>query len=93
MMESTLVLPLRVTVTCTLTISGCINERRCRPDLFAGDVDGDCAVDGRDLKTMTGKWLDIGCCEDLYKDDKVNFKDYAILADSWLVEGMFPLEE
>jgi hypothetical protein len=65
-------------------------KRRCRPDIVAGDLDGDCAVDWLDLKIMTDKWLDMGCCEDLYKDDKVNFKDFAILADSWLVEGLWP---
>jgi hypothetical protein len=68
-------------------------KRRCRTDLVAGDVDGDCRVGRRDLKIMTDKWLEIGCCEDLYKDDKVNFNDYAILADSWLVEGLWPYEE
>jgi len=75
-----------------LKISSCVNKRRCRPELAAGDLDGDCVVDWLDLKIMTDKWLDIGCCEDLYKDDNVNFKDFAILADSWLEDGLIPSE-
>ncbi|MHC4624590.1 MAG: hypothetical protein ACYS4W_11890, partial [Planctomycetota bacterium] len=30
---------------------------------------------------------------DLYKDGKVNFRDYAILADTWLKDSFWPSEE
>ncbi|MHC4500945.1 MAG: hypothetical protein ACYS21_17740 [Planctomycetota bacterium] len=30
---------------------------------------------------------------DLYQDGKVNFKDYAILAESWLEDTLWPPEE
>jgi hypothetical protein len=63
---------------------------RCVPEMVEGDVDGNCAVDFKDFAIIANKWLDIGCCEDLYKDDKVDFRDFAILADSWLREGMLP---
>ena len=65
---------------------------RCLQSL-AGDLNGDCVVDYRDLKIMTDQWLDTGsCCQaDLYEDDKVNFRDFAILAENWLEEGqMWP---
>ncbi|MFA5240213.1 MAG: hypothetical protein WC476_10995 [Phycisphaerae bacterium] len=55
----------------------------------AGDLTGDCVVDYRDLEVMTDEWLDTNyCCEaNIYKDNNVNFRDFAILAENWLKEG------
>jgi hypothetical protein len=38
-------------------------------------------VNFRDFAIPANKWLGMGCCEDLYKDDKVNFKDFTMIAD------------
>jgi hypothetical protein len=62
----------------------------------AGDLDGNCRVDWFDLGIFTGQWLDDpGCvgypndCADLDGlDDGINLKDFAALADSWLIEGI-----
>jgi len=60
-------------------------------DRPAGDFTCDCVVDYRDLKIMTDVWLYTGCLRaDLYEDvnDIINFKDFAVLADNWLEEGI-----
>jgi len=64
------------------------------PDLGAFEyIDGDCQPDGRvdwaDLKCLVDNWLDEECgtCNgaDFSGDDnKVNFRDFAIMADNWL---------
>jgi hypothetical protein len=43
-------------------------------------------VDWDDLTNFTAQWLQtgIGLEADLYEDEKVNFRDYSILADYWL---------
>jgi hypothetical protein len=53
----------------------------------------DCKVDVYDLSAMMSRWLD-GCsypfwCDgaDLDQSDSVDFKDFAVLAESWLEEG------
>jgi len=54
----------------------------------AGDINGDCVVDLIDLKIMCDEWLAQGdqLDADLYKDEdsRVNLKDFAVLANSWL---------
>ena len=64
--------------------------RRClSEDRPSCDFTCDCVVDYRDLKIMTEEWLSTRCLRtDLYKEDPniVNFRDFAILADYWLVE-------
>jgi hypothetical protein len=41
---------------------------------------------------MVGDWLagDPGLAGDLNVDDTVDFKDYALLADQWLEEQLWP---
>jgi hypothetical protein len=41
---------------------------------------------------MVGDWLagDPGLAADLNTDDTVDFKDYAVLADQWLEEQIWP---
>jgi len=52
------------------------------------DINRDCYVNEFDLEMLAGQWLAENPAEkyDLFEDDRdiVNFKDYAILADSWL---------
>jgi hypothetical protein len=50
------------------------------PELVAGDLEGDCVVNFRDFAMLANEWLDMGCCDDLYKDDKVDFKDLVVMA-------------
>jgi len=57
----------------------------------AGDVNGDCLVDGADLKIMADEWLKSGdVTADLSSDNKVNFIDQAILAGHWLERKLWP---
>lgn len=52
------------------------------------DISRDCYVNEFDLEMLAGQWLAENPAEkyDLFEDSKdiVNFRDYAILADSWL---------
>ena len=57
----------------------------------AGDIDKNCLVDLYDLKLLTDYWLfeiiapeDPADKADLHDDDKVDFKDFALLAQTWL---------
>lgn len=47
-------------------------------------------IDGQDLAHFCEKWL-TPCYEcdeiDIYNDDKIDFKDYALLAANWLKQG------
>jgi hypothetical protein len=98
---------------------------RCRPELAAGDITGDCVADRWDLYIMGRDWLahdynttvdgndvyqpldspanlspkdpNLSLDPDLAYDaydpnnpDIVNFKDYAIMADYWLEEFLWP---
>jgi len=65
--------------------------RKCvLPGPYA-DISDDCVVDHKDLKIMAAQWLNTGgVVADLYVDDRVNFKDFAILVDSWLEEDLWP---
>ncbi|MHC4573705.1 MAG: hypothetical protein ACYS76_06185, partial [Planctomycetota bacterium] len=55
------------------------------------DLSGDCVVDFVDLGIMTRRWLDEGeLAADLYVDGKINLRDYAVFAESWLEDGRWP---
>ncbi len=60
----------------------------CLDDRPAADFNVDCIVDFKDLKLMAENWLyfdvPIALPTDLYDDDRINFRDFAILANSWL---------
>jgi len=60
----------------------------CLEDRPAADFNIDCVVDLKDLKVMAENWLyfdvPIAFPADLYDDDRINFKDFAVLANSWL---------
>ncbi|MHC4498058.1 MAG: hypothetical protein ACYS21_02970 [Planctomycetota bacterium] len=62
--------------------SGCLEERP------AADFNVDCIVDFKDLRIMAQSWLyfnvPIAFPTDLYDDDRINFKDFAVLASYWL---------
>jgi hypothetical protein len=58
-----------------------------------GDVDGDCKVDGNDLRLLADQWLNSpgSCsgldCADLDEFGGVNMGDYVLLAGDWLEGG------
>jgi hypothetical protein len=68
---------------------------RCVPELGPyADLSGDCIVDFADVEALAEDWLYIGLsAADLYEDNTVNLKDFAVLADSWLDEQLWPSEE
>jgi hypothetical protein len=79
-----------------LCVPRCILSKRS-PDFALvdyappGSPAGDCVIDYQELVMMVDDWLGTECCEaDLYKDDKVDFKDFAILANNWFKEELFP---
>ncbi|MFC1738701.1 hypothetical protein ACFL1G_06600 [Planctomycetota bacterium] len=56
-------------------------------DVLAGDFNGDCIVDSLDLQTFANNcWLTIGPEDDLYVDGWVDFNDFAVLANNWLID-------
>ena len=69
-----------------------LHPTRCVPSYGpVGDISGDCVVDVADLEIMAGEWLNGGgSAADLYVDNKVDFKDYAVLMDNWLEIKLFP---
>lgn len=56
---------------------------RCIPEYGpAVDLNDDCVVDYRDLDEMAAQWLHTGEVKaDLYGDDIVNLRDFAVLAE------------
>jgi hypothetical protein len=67
--------------------------RRCLPDKAkpAADLNYDCIVDGEDVGMLADEWLLTGCCRsDLIKDYAVDFRDFAVLANMWLEEQLWP---
>jgi hypothetical protein len=62
----------------------------------SGSPAGDCVIDYQELKMMVDDWLmaspPVNPKVDLYNDHDcmINFKDFAILANKWLEEDMFP---
>ena len=67
---------------------------RCMTDRVksAGDFTGDCFADYEDLDVIAQEWLASGnnLKADANSDNNVNFKDYAVLADAWLEEVLWP---
>jgi len=56
---------------------------------FPGNFNDDCIVDLFDLKIFTQEWLTVGVLADIYPeppDGIVDFSDFAVLAENWLVE-------
>ena len=58
--------------------------------LASGDITGEGVVDIDDLVRMADDWLGSGSLADIYPappygDDIVNFQDFAVLADNWLL--------
>jgi len=58
--------------------------------LASGDITGEGVVDIDDLARMADDWLQSGSLADIYPappygDDIVNFQDFAILAENWLL--------
>jgi len=51
---------------------------------YEGDINGDCYVNYDDLATIASTWLD-GGDGDIDTDTDTDFKDYAILANQWLL--------
>ena len=66
-------------------------QPRCMPNRTP-DFNGDCFVDYSDLDILTNNWLLLPADPniDLNKDDKINFKEYAILASQWLSAAVWP---
>jgi hypothetical protein len=56
----------------------------------AGDINNDCIVDYADLWIMADNWLRICQEADVYRDGKVAFTDFTILANTWLEELLWP---
>jgi len=70
---------------------------RCIPSKGkpAADLGGNCIVDYPDLEIMAGQWLATmppatALSADLNTDKKVDFKDFAKLADAWLEQVLWP---
>jgi hypothetical protein len=62
----------------------------CRGGGLDADINGDCVVDFMDVARMAGEWLGSGAPEtDLCEDGEINFRDYSLLADSWLQEQLW----
>jgi hypothetical protein len=59
-------------------------------NLLRADLIDDNRIDGQDLAHFCEKWL-TPCYEcdevDIYNDDKIDFKDYCLLAANWLKQG------
>jgi hypothetical protein len=87
---------LRLAATSALIDAGIdVNEpfNGSAPDLgafeyIAGDCEPDWDVDFLDLKCLADNWLDMDCgtCNgaDFSGDNKVNFDDFAIMAENWM---------
>jgi hypothetical protein len=57
------------------------------------DFSGNCIVDIADIQIMAGEWLESAdVIADLYPDNKVDFKDYALLVDSWSEKKLWPAQ-
>jgi hypothetical protein len=65
---------------------------RCMPNR-TGDFNGDCFIDYDDLWILASNWLSSPADPNIdlyYKDNKINFKDYAILANKWFKAALWP---
>ena len=55
--------------------------------VLAGDLNDDCKVDFLDVQTFVNTcWLTAGPEGDLYVDDWVDFRDFAVVAMNWLID-------
>jgi hypothetical protein len=72
----------------------CLYPPRCMLDRVKsiGDFTGDCFADYADLDKLAKQWLASGSNleADANSDNNVNFMDYAVLADVWLQEVLWP---
>ena len=57
----------------------------CRYAL-AGDLNDDCRVGWEDVRIFTGQWLDSDGSANLDGFNGINFLDFALLADNWLID-------
>ena len=59
-----------------------------------GDLVYDGVINYVDLKALAAEWLGSGAdfTADLDSDGDVDLKDYAVLADGWLSEHLWPAE-
>jgi hypothetical protein len=74
-----------------LYVPRCIPEyTRQFGNIFDPEEGLDCLVDEADLELMGDEWLTSGIKADIVDDDNVNFKDYDILASSWLERFLWP---
>jgi hypothetical protein len=65
---------------------------RCMPWIIKpqGDIDDDCFVCFLDLRIMSRQWLTAAIGADLFVDNHVDHKDFAVLAADWLNEILWP---
>jgi hypothetical protein len=71
----------------------CILSYRSQ-ELAVVDLSNNCIVDFADLDVMADQWLQSGQnTADVYEDGVVNLKDFAVLANSWLAQQLWPSQE
>jgi len=65
---------------------------RCVPKYAIASFDNDCDTDCRDLDLVAREWLDSDETieTDIYEDSVIDFRDFALLADKWLTEQLWP---
>jgi hypothetical protein len=65
---------------------------RCLPWIVKpqADLNDDCIVSFEDLGIMKNEWLTTGIKADLYMDNHVDFKDFAVLAAGWHEQVLWP---
>jgi hypothetical protein len=60
-------------------------------ELAAVDFSNNCIVDFADVEVMAGEWLQSGeVVADVYEDNIVNLRDFAVLANNWLEKKFWP---
>jgi hypothetical protein len=71
-----------------------MGKRGDRDSYFPGRVDEvriyNRALPGAEIAWLAGRTLPFSIPADLYQDDVIDFKDFAVLADSWLEELLWP---
>jgi hypothetical protein len=72
-----------------------VTQSICLPEYQpVADFTGDCAVNLADVKVMSEDWLTGGSVADIYPEDNpdgiVDFRDFAVLAQEWLTEQLWP---
>jgi len=56
----------------------------------AGNLTDDCIVDYKDVAMVSAARLGGEADADPYPDAAVDFKDYCVLAESWLADNLWP---